>query len=289
MDIAIHLGAHCTDEDRVLKALLADAKMLSDHGVIVPPPGRARPAIRKALQTGKASLLPDAAGGGLAAELTEGRHAVRVVVSNEGFLGAYAKVMVGNQIYADAGAKTATLRDLFPGHQCIFYFGIRNPATFIPALFDASTVEDFGTFVAGQDVGQVLWSPVIDGIRQACPDVPLVVWCNEDLPLIWPDVLRQVSGAQHQHSGDDMIVKEVMTEAGYKRLQTYLRDNPAPNLATWRKVITAFLGKYADSAKTEEEIALPGWSQEVIATLTDIYERDVQSIRARADITFIAP
>lgn len=288
MDIAIHLGAHCTDEDRILRALQGDGKMLAAHGVVVPHPGRARPALRKALQAGKGSLLPGA-GKALTTELLEGATASRIILSHEGFLGSYARIMVDNAIYSDAGDKAVALRDLFPGHQCAFYLGIRNPATFIPALFEASSIEDFGTFVAGQDVGQVAWSPVIDTIRQACPDVPLTVWCNEDLPLIWPDILQAVSGVAERHSSDDMILREVMTEAGFKRLQTYLRDNPTPTLTMWRKVITAFLGKYADESKVEEEISLPGWSQEVIATLTHLYERDLDAIRSRADITFLAP
>ncbi|MGB3406148.1 MAG: hypothetical protein WBA67_01500, partial [Jannaschia sp.] len=121
------------------------------------------------------------------------------------------------------------------------------------------------------------------------PDVPLTVWANEDLPLIWPNILRAVSGVSAAHSGDEMILKEIMSEAGFKRLQTYLRDNPAPSLTIWRKVVMAFLGKYADESKLDEEIALPGWSQDVIATLTDLYERDLAQIRARDDVTFLAP
>ncbi|UWQ19272.1 hypothetical protein [Jannaschia sp. M317] len=288
MDIALHLGAHCTDEDRLQKALLADAQMMTAKGVAVPPPAQARPAINKALQAGKGSILP----GGptrLAEDLLGGALAQRIVLSNEGFLGAYAKIVQDNTMYGLAGEKAAALRDLFAGHKVEFFLGIRNPATFVPALFRASTVEDFGAFLGGQDMGQMLWSPVIDRIRAACPDVPLTIWCNEDLPLIWPAILRAVTDVKEAHHADTMILREVMTEAGFRRLETYLHDNPTPTLATWRKVVTAFLGKYADESKLDEEIALPGWSQALIAAMTDLYERDLSQLRARDDVRFLAP
>lgn len=288
MDIAIHLGAHCTDEDRILKALQGDTKLLREQGVIVPPPGVARPALRKALMAEKNSLLPGGVST-LATDLLDGSSGERIFLSHEGFLGAYAKVLAGDTMYDDAGAKAAALRDLFPGEQTRFYLGIRNPATFIPALFEASSVESFDSFIAGQDMAQMRWSDVIDRIRSACPDVPLTVWCNEDLPLIWPDILRSITSVDLEHGGDEMILKEIMTESGFRRLQTYLRDNPTTNLTMWRKVVTAFLGKYVEPSKIDEEISLPGWTQDLIAMLTSLYEQDLNSIRTRGDITFLVP
>ncbi|GIT90663.1 hypothetical protein JANAI62_11180 [Jannaschia pagri] len=288
MEIAIHLGAHCTDEDRILGALQGDTKFLREQGVLIPPPGKSRPALRKALQANQKTLLPGAPKD-LAGEITDGAEAARLILSHEGFLGAYARVLAGDTMYDDAGPKAAALRDLFPGHESRFFLGIRNPATFIPALFEASSVDDFTPFISGQDVAQMRWSDVIERIRGACPEVPLVVWCNEDLPLIWPDILRAISGIDLEHSGDEMILKEIMTEAGFKRLQTYLRDNPTPTLSMWRKVVTAFLGKYVDETKVDEEIALPGWSQDLIAMLTSLYEQDLAIIRARGDVTFLVP
>ncbi len=40
MQIALHIGAHCTDEDRLLKCLLMNKEILSDVGTAVPGPGR---------------------------------------------------------------------------------------------------------------------------------------------------------------------------------------------------------------------------------------------------------
>ncbi|NHX22099.1 hypothetical protein, partial [Escherichia coli] len=86
------------------------------------------------------------------------------------------------------------LRDVFPGHEVRFYLALRNPATFIPALFEASSATEFPAFIAGQDLASMLWSGPVSRIREACPDVPLTLWCNEDLPLLWPDVLGAIAG-----------------------------------------------------------------------------------------------
>ena len=38
------------------------------------------------------------------------------------------------------------------------------------------------------------WSDTVRNIRIHNPGVPLTVWCDEDTPLIWPEVLQAVSG-----------------------------------------------------------------------------------------------
>mgnify|MGYP003670590229 CR=1 FL=1 len=245
MDIAIHLGAHCTDEDLILKTLSDNQELMQKHSVAIPPAGKARPAIRKALQSG-GNLVPGM-GNPLIADLLGKVTADRLVLSYEGFLGVYAKVLSGASIYEGAGQRAQMLRDLFPGH----------------------TVEFF--------------------LRAACPDVPLTIWCNEDLPLIWPDVLRIISGVEAEMTGEDAILRQIMTPGGFTRLKGYLRDNPAKGLPTWRKVVTAFLGKYADEAAVAPDIDLPGWTDETIAGLSDLYEADIARLKAMGDVTFIAP
>lgn len=288
MEIALHFGAHCTDEDRLLKTLQANAALLKAEGTVIPPSGKARPALRKSLQKRGLDLLPGATSP-LLGELTGGEPAERIILSYEGFLGTYATVLAGDKMYPNGAVRAAMLRDLFPGHEVSFFLALRNPATFVPAIFAASSIEDFNTFIAGHDLAAIRWSHVIRDLREACADVPLTVWCNEDLPLVWPDVLRAVAGHGGTLAGEDAILQEIMTEAGYGRLQEYLRNNPPLTLDKWHKVVTAFLKKYADESKIDEEIALPGWSEDLIAGLSDLYEKDVARIAAMADITTIQP
>ena len=46
MEIVYHLGAHCTDEERLLRCLLKNRGALSAQGIVVPGPARYRNLLR---------------------------------------------------------------------------------------------------------------------------------------------------------------------------------------------------------------------------------------------------
>jgi hypothetical protein len=288
LHIALHLGAHRTDEDRILRSLAADRRTMADNGVLVPAAAHARPLIRRALRGSERAILPPG-GAALVREIAGEADGARMVLSYEAFLGTHHEVLAGEAYYPAAGEKARELVALFDGHPVELFLGLRNPATAIPAIYAASGEDDFGAFLEGTDVRRAAWAPAVAAIRAACPEAPLTVWCTEDLPLVWPEVLRAISGVDGPHAADLAFLREVMTPAGLGRLEGYLADNPPKSPAMWRKIVAAFLGKYADPATLDEEISLPGWTQELIAALTARYEADVAALRARDDLRFVAP
>ena len=50
MHLAIHIGAHYTDEDQMVRCLLADASELLNLGIAVPSPARYRQQLRSLAQ-----------------------------------------------------------------------------------------------------------------------------------------------------------------------------------------------------------------------------------------------
>ncbi len=54
-------------------------------------------------------------------------------------------------------------------------------------------------------------------------------------------------------------------------------------------MIAAFLDKFAIEEELEEELDIPGWSEEVVDTLTEIYDEDVFEISRIPGVTFISP
>ena len=82
MQIAFHIGANCTDEDRILKSLLKNAGSLSDVGIKVPGPGKYRRIIRETIQN--LNGMPPAANtrGILLDAILDDADADRVVLSN---------------------------------------------------------------------------------------------------------------------------------------------------------------------------------------------------------------
>ncbi|MBM2577719.1 hypothetical protein JQC91_15535 [Jannaschia sp. Os4] len=286
MEIAIHLGAHCTDGDRLLRTLGDNRPALLERGVAVPLPGRARPAIRKGIQAMEGGDL-EAVQADLFDTLLGDADADRIVLSYEGFLGAYARVLHGGRLYAEAGMRAGLLQRLFAGHEVTFHMGIRNPATWVPAVYEASTMEDFAAFAAEAAPDAMRWIPPLSDI--AATGAPLTVWCNEDLPLVWPEVLHGVAGSEAALRGEDAILREIMDAAGFARLQGYMRDNPPPSAAHWRRVATAFLAKYAREEETIEEIDQPGWTEEIVARLTAAYEAELPEVEAIQGVRFLQP
>ena len=47
MRIVYHLGAHCTDEDRLVRCLLKNRATLAEQGIVVPAPTRYRKLLRE--------------------------------------------------------------------------------------------------------------------------------------------------------------------------------------------------------------------------------------------------
>jgi hypothetical protein len=56
-----------------------------------------------------------------------------------------------------------------------------------------------------------------------------------------------------------------------------------------RRVIVAFLDKFALEDEIEEELDMPGWTDDLVQELTDLYDRDIETVRRIAGVTMIAP
>ncbi|MBS8226382.1 hypothetical protein [Vannielia litorea] len=291
MQVVYHLGAHCTDNDKLFRCLLKNKGELAEIGTMVTGPGRYRRVLREAMnalkgQPASAELQEDM----LAAVLDED-HAERLVFSNEQFVCAAHAVLAENRIYPQIGEKVRWIRNLFPEAEAEFHIGIANPATFIPDLFGRCKEEDFTAFIAGVTPVELRWSDTVAAIRTAVPDARLVAWCNEDTPLIWPEILRDMGAmpATMPIEGENDLLGTIMSEEGLCRMESYLASHPVKTPQQRQRVVTAFLDKYARPEAVEVEMDLPGWSAELVEQLTQSYVEDVERIRSIEGVTFLAP
>lgn len=291
MQVVYHLGSHSTDEERLVRGLLRAKGPLAAQGVIVPGPGRYRPVLRETilkLKGGPASkdvqeVLLDA--------VVDADHVERLVFSNELFICIPQKAVTEGAFYPMAARKVAALSNLFPEAECEFHMALRNPATLIPALLGRVEGLTYEQFIGTTDPRQIRWAPVIKRILAAVPGRQLVLWCNEDTPLIWPEVLRGVTGTGDEVplAADMDVLATIMTEDGLKRLVNYLASHPPVNVDQRRKIVSAFLSKFAKPEELEVEVALPGWTDDLIEEITDIYDDDVAEIAALPGVRFLAP
>lgn len=291
MHIVLHAGVHATDEDRLIKCCLKNTEAFSAIGVAVPGPSRYRRLIRDAVQAlAEGDPAPDARAVLLEA-IIEGDMPDRMILSNDSFFGV-PKLAVGKGVfYPGAEVKLARLRALFPQDQIELTLALRNPATFLPAVFALAPDADLASFLNGTDPRDLRWSELLGRIKAAVPDVAVTVWCNEDTPLLWAHLIREMAGLEPNTKiiGGFDLLSEIMSQPGMQRFRAYLKTHPSLSEIQKRRVIAAFLDKYALDDAIEEEVDLPGWTDHLIREITELYEEDIFTIQRIPGVTLITP
>lgn len=291
MQIIFHTGAHSTDEERLIKCMLRNKETFTPKGVSVPGPSRYRQILKEALQALETGNPAADARDILIDEILDDEVADRLVLSNAHFFGSQRHALDGGVIYPQAAMRIQQLRRLFDFDQVEMFMAVRNPATFLPALLDKASGRRVRELLSSFDPRDLRWSDTITRIRDAAPDVPLTIWCNEDLPLIWGQIIREMAGLEmgEKIEGNFDLLNEIMTKEGIKRFEAYIRQQPDMNEMQLRRIMVAFLDKFAKEDVLEEELDLPGWTEELVDELTEIYDEDVFRIQRIPGVNFIAP
>jgi hypothetical protein len=290
MQIVYHMGVHCTDEDQLIRSLLKSRDRLARDGIMVPAPGRYRPILSETLKALQGQPASEETQQTILDAVIDHDTPQRVIFSSETFLGATGNAIGEGIFYPRAGRKSAWFPRLFPHDGCEFHLAIRNPAAFLPALFSRLSESDFNTMMSGGDPLLLRWSDLVIRIRDANPGVPLTVWCDEDAPLIWPEVLQAVAGIDAGApplEGDHDRLRGLMSTAGQDRLAAYLESHPPQTVEHRRRIVAAFLDKYAIDEAMEVELDLPGWTADYVEALTEAYEEDTRDIARLEGVTFL--
>lgn len=291
MQIAFHIGAHSTDEDLLLGCLRQNAGLLAQNGILAPSGEQYRPVLREAVRRLQgARSEPDGEEAVLEAIL-KGMQGRRLVMSSENFICVPQRVFDEDAFYGKMGQKALWLRNTFPRQDVSFHIGLRSPASLIPALFARRGDGDFLAFLDGVNLDALSWFDVLQRLRFSVPDAPITVWCNEDTPLIWPEVLTSVADMPPQTplQGAHARLRAVLSEEGLTRYLAYLDHHPAMSIAQRRWAAISFMDRYVDDAEMEEDYDLPDWSQERIEDLDTIYETDLEAIETLPEVTVIRP
>lgn len=290
MRIVYHLGAHCTDGERLLRCLVRNRAVLAEQGIVVPEPARYRNLLRDtalALKGRQATLETQAI---VLDQIMDEARAERLVLSWENFL-SFPQWVVRGSLYPAAGERIRAFTLIFPEIEAEFHLAIRNPATFLPELYARQRNKSFDEFLDGVDPVQLRWSDTIRDILMRNPGVPLTIWCDEDTPLIWPEVLQAVSGhdPQTRLAEADELLRQLMTDDGLARMQGYLDSHPPASVLQRRRIVSAFLDRFALPEMIDMEVDLPGWTEETVERISRAYAEDIAQIAATPGITFLTP
>ena len=149
----------------------------------------------------------------------------------------------------------------------------------------------FAQFLGQTDPRLLRWGEMVARLRHAVPDVSITLWCNEDTPLIWGQIVREIAGMDHNQMivGCMDLLAEIMAPDGYRRFRTYLKEHLEMTEIQRRRVIAAFLDKYALPDQIEDSVDVPGWTPALIAELTEIYDEDVFQLSAIQGVQMITP
>lgn len=291
MDIALHLGAHLTDDDHLVRCLMRNRSALSAQGIAVPGPGSYRRQLRELAHEMREHPVDAGTQEVLLDGLVERDDVRRVVLSNENFVGFHRWAIGGNRFYPSAGTLLAQLVRLFPMARTHAYLAIRNPATFLPALAADSRSGGVDQVLQGVDPLALRWSDLIVRIRDAVPSMPLTVWRDEDTPLLWPEILRAVSGHDPgtELEGWFAWYWTLMTPKAHEAMRRWFAANPPVDDLHRRRVLGTMLDRFALPEKVVSEITLPGWDATLTETLSDLYEQDADLIGALPGVTLLEP
>jgi hypothetical protein len=290
MRIVYHLGAHCTDDDRLVRCLWRNRDVLGNQGILVPDPSRYRTLLRDTAVTLKGKAASRDTQALVLDEIMDVDRADRLILSWDNFLSYPQWAIRDNRLYPAAAERIRAFTQIFPEIEAEFHLSIRNIASFLPALFAKQRGKSYDEFMGNIDPISLSWSRVIEEVRALNPDAALTIWSDEDTPMIWPDVLRAVSGhdASAEMDGQDELLATIMTPDGMTRMQSYLQANRPTSASQRRRIVSAFLDKFAVQDEIEMEVDLPGWDHALLNSLTSAYQDDVARIRAMAGVTFLA-
>lgn len=285
-----HVGVHCTDENLLVRSLMSNGANLNQRNIVVPRPRRYRNLVAEVIAKHRGNPMSDAEQQELFDAIVMGYPAERVILSHDNFLCMPQRIFEYDRLYSKTSFRSTWLRYLFPENPCEFFMAIRNPATFVPAALKLDNMPDYAGFLNGADPRDMRWSEVIKQLQDNNPGCPVTVWCNEDTPLIWPTILREITDADPDIAlaGELDVLRSIMTEEGFERMESYLKTHRPPNEIQRRRVFAAFLDKFAIDAAIEEDIDLAGWTPELVDEITARYEDDVYQIERMSGVNFIA-
>ncbi|MEM9844285.1 MAG: hypothetical protein AAF965_05755 [Pseudomonadota bacterium] len=291
MQVVLHAGAHFTDDNRLIDCLLRNGESLAAEGTYAPEARAFRRVLRGTVHNALSHGLTDDGIAAVHESLALDETVTRLILSNASFFGT-PKMAVGQGLfYPGAEDRLAVFHDIFSDGNLELFLGLRNPATYLPALFATVPNRDMDAFLSGFDPEDFRWSETIARFRSCFPDMPITLWCNEDSPLIWGQILREMASLAPNAviEGEFGLLKEIMTDKGWARFDRFIDRRPNLSEAQKRRVVQAFLEAFVKVDEIEEELDLPGWDEARIDALTESYDEDIEAIARLPNVTLLTP
>ena len=264
---------------------------LAAEGIAIPGPGQYRQQLRKLAHEMRDQPTDAATQEALLDALLDDDNARRVVFSWENFLAMPGWVVGQGRLYPAAAERITLMRRLFPTARVSVFLALRNPAGLLPALARQDTGGTLEREAQTLDPTALHWSDLIARLTEAAPDVPVTLWCDEDTPLLWPQILRAVSNHDPARDLDGWLnwYQDLVTPKGFDTLRRWFAAHPASDDLLRRKTLSALVARFARPEEVELDARLPGWSDQTIDQFTAAYDADLDVIAAMPGVTLLEP
>ncbi len=84
-------------------------------------------------------------------------------------------------------------------------------------------------------------------------------------------------------------MSSIMSKEGMERLRSYMHLHQDITEVQKRRVIGAFLDKFALDDAIEEELDMPNWTEALVDELTELYDEDMMTVQRMDGVRMIAP
>lgn len=291
MQIVYHMGVHGTDNDRLVRSLLQNRDALWKNGTEVPTPTHYRGVIGQALNSLQGAPASAEMQEVVLDSILNNDRPERCIMSQPGFLGMPHRAVNSSGLYSNAGERMMALINLFPQADVEFFAAIKNPASLLNHVIPLIPNRSYHDILGGVDPRGLRWPDTIRRMAQAAQGRRLVIWCNEDTPLIWSDIIRRIGNmpADAPVSGGLQILAELIGPEPLAALRDKIKRENITDPDARLSAIEDTLATHANPDKTDAEITLPGWTQSLVDEMTAIYHADLAEIAAIQGVEFIRP
>ncbi len=291
MQVAIHAGAAFTDEGRLLTSLQTNNTTLSQTGTRFFGPRRFRQVFNPVFQALHSGSLTPKGEDRLRNVLPSDENAQRAIFLSNEFAGDRGATLLDGQLYPRAGERMALLEHAFHGHQVEIFLALKNLGSFIPKLLMSLPEAERAAVIDNTDLSCLSWIGMIDDIRDLAPNVKITLWCNEDTPFIWGDIIRAIADLPD----DTPINKEfdlllsLLTDEGKQKAADLTQPDSNLTRGEITDALALILTENAEPDKIEEELDLSGWNSDIVDAFSELYEQDIDRLETTTGVRFLRP
>ena len=293
MDILLHAGAHPTDNDTLMVSMNNNKPALDRCQVAVPDPVLYRRSLRQAMrQIGGAQFtdeLRDMLYDSICGD--QPPDTLAMVLSVPMLFAPPAQTVAQGVFFPQAVEKLRSAVEVFKNDRIKLFFAIRNPATYLAALMKTCDSNNLSAVTGGSAPETLRWSELFLRLQAHFMDMEITVWCYEDSPFVWQDVIRAVGQVPPNIAIKDTyrLYLHLLSDVGQARFVAYMNKNTNLSAEKKREVMFAFAEKFGRPEIMDQDVSITGLTQEEVDFLTGLYEDDLAKITEIPNVRLIFP